>query len=236
MSHAMIELDDTAFGYGGRPILEHVTFAIERGEFVALVGPNGAGKTTLLRGILGLIPVVAGRIERHFDRVASPPAYVPQRDSLDPIFPLSALEVVVMGTYAKLRPLRPVSRRLHRLAATCLAEVGLADSGRRPFWSLSGGQKQRVLIARALAVESDLMVLDEPTAGVDREAEASITALITRLSRERGLTIVMVTHHFDRIRSRVQAVVWVDRGRAVKKSAGEIPLTDAGMVPVPNGG
>src|SRR5919108_4133597 len=98
MHEALIRLQDLSLGYDGRAVLEGVSFAIERGEFLALLGPNGAGKTTLLRGMLGLIPVLAGRIEYNFDRLASPPGYVPQRDTLDAIFPLSAMEVVLMGT------------------------------------------------------------------------------------------------------------------------------------------
>src|SRR5205823_1561032 len=143
----------------------HIAFTIERGDFTVLVGPNGAGKTTLLRGLLGLIPVLAGRIDYHFDRLASPPGYVPQRDSLDPIFPLSVFEVVLMGTYAKLSPLRRVRQRHRQLAARCLEQVGLAPLAKRQFWELSGGQKQRVLIARALAAEPEVLFLDEPTAG-----------------------------------------------------------------------
>src|ERR1041385_1186987 len=111
MNELLFELEDVSLGYGSRPVLEHVTFSVARGEFVAFVGPNGAGKTTLLRGLLGLVPALAGRIEYHFDRSAGPPAYVPQRDSLDPIFPLSAREVVLMGTYARLPPLLPVNGR-----------------------------------------------------------------------------------------------------------------------------
>src|SRR5205823_6406048 len=168
--------------------------AIERGEFLALLGPNGAGKTTLLRGLVGLIPVLAGELTYGLDRRASPPGYVPQRDTLDPIFPLSAFEVVVMGTYARLPPLRPVGGRERRLAAECLAQVGLAALAPHPFWSLSGGQKQRVLIARALAAEPELLLLDEPTAGVDPGASAAIMETITRLNRERRLTVVLVTH------------------------------------------
>ncbi len=217
MSTPLVELCDVSFGYDGRPVLEHVSLTIERGEFAALWGPNGAGKTTLLRGMLGLAPALAGRIVYGFDRRASPPGYVPQRDALDPIFPLSAFEVVLMGTYARLPPLWPVGKRCRQLAAHCLDQVGLADLSARPFWTLSGGQKQRVLIARALAVESEMMFLDEPTAGVDRDAESAIVELITRLNRTRGLTIILVSHHLALVQSAVSAVIWVDEGRALKQ-------------------
>src|SRR5881397_2697705 len=163
----LLRLRGVSLGYKGRPVLDGVSFVIERGEFAALLGPNGAGKTTLFRGILGLIPVLAGRIEYGFDRRTSPPGYVPQRESLDPIFPLTVLEVVLMGTFARLRPLQPAGRRQHRLAAECLAQVGLEAIAAQPFWALSGGQKERILIARALAAEPRLLLLDEPTAGVD---------------------------------------------------------------------
>src|SRR5207244_1624906 len=188
MPGALLAFRDVSLGYEGRPVLQHLTLAIERGEFLALLGPNGAGKTTLLRGLVGLIPVLAGELTYGLDRRASPPGYVPQRDTLDPIFPLSAFEVVVMGTYARLPPLRPVGGRERRLAAECLAQVGLAALAPHPFWSLSGGQKQRVLIARALAAEPELLLLDEPTAGVDPGASAAIMETITRLNRERRLT------------------------------------------------
>ena len=111
MPHALLGLQDVSLGYDGRAVVEHMSFMIERGEFLALLGPNGAGKTPLLRGILGLIPVLAGRIAYGFDRSISPPGYVPQRETLDPIFPLTVREVVLMGTYARLAPLHPVGRR-----------------------------------------------------------------------------------------------------------------------------
>jgi ABC-type Mn2+/Zn2+ transport system ATPase subunit len=217
--HGLVDLHDVSFGYDGSAVVEKVSLTIARGEFLALLGPNGAGKTTLLRGMLGLIPVLRGRIDYGFDRFARPPGYVPQRETLDPIFPLSAFEVVLMGTYAKLRPLWPVGRQQRRLARQCLDQVGLSDHADRPFWALSGGQKQRVLMARALAVDPEIMLLDEPTAGVDHEAEAVITALLARLNRERNMTIVLVSHHLGQIESVVQSVVWVDDGRAEKLPA-----------------
>ena len=224
MNQPLIELQDVSLGYNGRPVIEHVSFTIHCGEFVGLFGPNGAGKTTLLRGILQLIPVLAGRIIYHFDRGANPPGYVPQRDKLDPIFPLSALEVVTMGTYAKLPPLWPLGARRRRLAAQCLDQVGLAAVARQPFWALSGGQKQRVLIARALAAEPTVMILDEPTAGVDHAAEDAIIALITDFNRTQGLTVVLVSHHLARIRSVVQSAVWVDDGHVSKGPMDALPI------------
>src|SRR5262249_35534450 len=118
---------------------------------------------------------------------------------------------------------RPVGRRQHQLAATCLAHVGLADLADRPFWTLSGGQKQRVLIARSLAVEPNILLLDEPTAGVDPGAATAIMDLIARLNHDQGLTVVLVSHHLRLVRSLVRWVLWVEDGR-VSKGATEVML------------
>ena len=216
MPHALLGLQDVSLGYDGRAVIEHISFAIERGEFLALLGPNGAGKTTLLRGMLGLIPVLAGRIVYGFDRSTSPPGYVPQREALDPIFPLTVFEVVLMGTYARLALLQPVGRRQRQLAADCLERVGLAALANRPFWALSGGQKQRVLIARGLAVEPHILLLDEPTAGVDPGASTAIMDLIAQLNCDHGLTVVLVSHNLRLIRPVVRSVLWVEDGCASK--------------------
>jgi D-methionine transport system ATP-binding protein len=128
-----------------------------------------------------------------------------------------------MGTYARLAPLRPVGRRQRQLAVVCLEQVGLADLARRPFWELSGGQKQRVLIARALAVEPALLLLDEPTAGVDPDATASIMELIAQLNHDRGLTVVLVSHQLRLVRSLARSVVWIEDGRAHKGPATSMP-------------
>jgi ABC-type Mn2+/Zn2+ transport system ATPase subunit len=216
MANTLLALQGVSLGYDGQPVLEGLSFTIEGGEFLALLGPNGAGKTTLLRGVLGLIPVLAGRIEYGFDRLKHPPGYVPQREALDPIFPLTVFEVVLMGTYAHLAPLQKTGRRERAFATTCLEQVGLADLANRPFWTLSGGQKQRVLIARALAVEPEILMLDEPTSGVDPGAATAIMELIARLNRDRGLTVVLVSHHLRLVRSLVRSVIWVEERHAIK--------------------
>ena len=222
MPDALIRLHDVSLGYEARAVLHHLRFVVEEGEFLALLGPNGAGKTTLLRGLLGLLPVLGGRIEYHFDRAATPPGYVPQRETLDPIFPLTAFEVVLMGTYARLPPLRHAGRRERTRAAECLAQVGLDAVAARPFWSLSGGQKQRVLIARALASEPRLLLLDEPTAGVDPGAAAVIMDVLFRLNRDQALTAVLVTHQIRLVRPLAHAVIWVDGGTAIKGPTAEM--------------
>jgi zinc/manganese transport system ATP-binding protein len=216
MPKPLLALRDVSLGYAGRPVLQHITFEVEEGEFLALLGPNGAGKSTLLRGVLGLVPTLAGRVEHGFDRKASPPGYVPQRDALDPIFPLTASEVVLMGTYAHLGPLHPIGRRQRQVAAIALEQVGLTSIADAPFWALSGGQKQRVLIARALAAEPRVLLLDEPTAGVDPGAGAAIMEVISRLNRENGMTVVLVTHQLRQARPLVRSVIWVESGMAEK--------------------
>ncbi len=223
MPDSLITLRDVTLGYDGRPVLRHISLTIDRGEFLALLGPNGAGKTTLLRGILGLIPVLGGAIEYGFDRTVSPPGYVPQREKLDSIFPLTVFEVVLMGTYARLPFLRAIGRRERSRAAECLEQVGLSPLRNQPFWGLSGGQKQRVLIARALAVEPEVLLLDEPTAGVDVAAEDAILDVIARLNRERALTVGLVCHHLPRIRSLVDTAIWVEEARAMKRPIDELP-------------
>ena len=213
---ALITLDDVSLGYDRELVLEHVSLAVERGEFLALLGPNGAGKTTLFRGMLGLITPLAGRIAYGFDRATTPPGYVPQKEALDPIFPLTAYEVVLMGATGRLPPLARAGRALRRRARDRLDDVGMGALGDQPYWALSGGQKQRVLIARALAVAPEVLLLDEPTAGIDTPAEAAIMDIITRLNHERGLTVVLVSHHLRLVRSLVRVGIWVEDGRAVK--------------------
>lgn len=221
MTSAIVELRNATLGYPGRLVLQRVSLSIGRGEFVALVGPNGGGKTTLLRSLVGLLPLLAGTIVHGSDRLRRPWAYVPQRDALDPVFPLRALDVVTMGVSSLLPPLVPVPAKVRQVAASCLDQVGMADRAREPFQSLSGGQRQRVLIARALAVDPEVIALDEPTAGVDHDAEIAIDALVTDLNRTRGITVITSTHGLQRIRSAVHTVMVVKDGCVLRQAGGD---------------
>jgi manganese/iron transport system ATP-binding protein len=182
--------------YGRRAALDGVTGRVDPGSSVALIGPNGAGKSTLLKAILGLVPLQRGRIEV----LGAEPgdarrrvAYVPQADALDPEFPVSALQVVLMGRYRDVGWLRRPGRADRRLAAEALDRVGLADRASDRFGTLSGGQRQRVLLARAIAQGSRLLLLDEPFNGVDAATQDLLLAVLAEL-RADGVAVVMSTH------------------------------------------
>ncbi|MGQ9486551.1 MAG: metal ABC transporter ATP-binding protein [Armatimonadota bacterium] len=191
MNEPLVRFREAKLGYGRQVVLSNVTLDILRGDFFGLVGPNGSGKTTLLRCLLGVLKPLSGQVIRATGlRIG----YVPQREMLDPLFPLTALDIVLMGRYPRTTPLRSPGRADRDFALHCLQQVGLADMAHKLYRELSGGQRQRVLIARALAVEPNLLVLDEPTNGLDLPTEASILGLIERFHVQGGMTIVLVSH------------------------------------------
>ncbi len=228
MGQSLIEFRGVSLGYGATPILHNLSFTIEEGDFFAAVGPNGAGKTTILRAILRILVPQAGEI-RLANRAASPLAfgYVPQERELDPIFPLTAQEIVLMGRTKRLGPWRRWGNEDRRIALRSLEEAGIAHLAKIPFQELSGGQKQRTLIARALAAEPDVLVFDEPTAGMDLPSERSIMELVRRLHQETHLTIVMVTHNLNVVANYARRLAIVDRERGTfSVGAKEEILTD----------
>jgi ABC-type Mn2+/Zn2+ transport system ATPase subunit len=204
----LLRLEKAGFGYGGHPIVSGVDLQVQSGAFVGIIGPNGAGKTTLFRGILGLIPALEGRVERFENAVG----YVPQRETLDAIYPLRADEVVRMGAYGRLRGLRTLPSSERDLARECLDRVGLLSRACEPFSSLSGGQRQRVLIARALMARPRLLLLDEPTSGVDRGAQAHILGLLSEMNRTQDMAILLVSHQIGMVREAVKSCLWVSGG------------------------
>ncbi|GAB4203040.1 MAG: metal ABC transporter ATP-binding protein [Roseiflexaceae bacterium] len=190
-----IEVRDLAVSYGATPVFEGVSFALEPGRLVGVIGPNGAGKTTLLKAILGLVPC-AGSVAiggTAVKRRSGQLAYVPQRDAINWRFPASVLDVVLMGRYGRLGWLRRPGPRDRDIARACLEQVGMDGYASRPIAQLSGGQQQRVFLARALAQEPEVLLLDEPISGVDAPTQETILRILAGLARE-GKTLLLTTH------------------------------------------
>ncbi len=205
----MLTIEAADFGYEGRPIVHQASLAIRRGEFVILLGSNGSGKTTLLRGLLGFLPPLAGRVER---KPSLRIGYVPQRETLDPLYPLSAFDVARLGTWRDLPFWRLAGRHERERTQQALAACRAEEFAGERYASLSGGQRQRVLLARALATDPELLLLDEPTAGIDPAAEEGILDLLSELRRARGLAIWMVTHHIHTTVGRADRTIVVSDG------------------------
>ncbi|MGC1380076.1 MAG: ABC transporter ATP-binding protein [Candidatus Baltobacteraceae bacterium] len=213
MATDLVRGRDLTLGYRGHVVLDKLDFTIERGDFLGVMGPNGSGKTTLIKAILGLVPPLRGAIEfpgNNGDALRF--GYVPQRERLDPHFPLSSLEVAVMGRYGLIPTMRAASGRDFEIARACMARVRMSDRLDKPYRQLSGGQQQRVLIARALAGEPEALLLDEPTNGMDVQAERAIMELLLDLQRERSTTIVFVTHLQSAIEHFARRVALITRG------------------------
>lgn len=190
-----LQVDGLAASYGsGPPALRDVTFAAKAGQAIAVLGPNGGGKTTLFRALLGELPAVAGSVS-----YASAPAYVPQTERSRLDFPVSALDVALMGAYARTPWYRRITAADRDRARDALARVGLGDHAGERFGALSGGQRQRVLVARALVQDARLLLLDEPFAGVDRANEEAIMAILDEL-RDEGRVLLIATHDIEQAR------------------------------------
>jgi manganese/zinc/iron transport system ATP- binding protein len=196
-----IQVHDLTVAYHETPVLWDIDLDIRPGFATAIVGPNGAGKSTLLKAILGLVPVAAGTIRvfgSSLDTVRQRVAYIPQRGSVDWDFPTNALDVVTMGRYGRLGWFRRPGKRDREIALECLRKLGMADFASRQISQLSGGQQQRVFLARALAQESDLYLMDEPFVGVDAVTERAIVQLLHEI-RDAGKTVVAVHHDLESV-------------------------------------
>lgn len=187
--------------YQRKPVLWDVDYDAPGNRLIAIVGPNGAGKSTLIKACLGLVPRAAGQVEfwgEEYRRVRSRVGYVPQRESVDWDFPVSALDVVCMGRYRRIGWLRPVTKGHKRAAMECLERVGMGEYAKRQISQLSGGQQQRVFLARALAQEAELYFMDEPFAGVDAATERAIVEVLRELKKQ-GKTVVVVHHDLQTV-------------------------------------
>lgn len=207
-----LELRDLSYSYDGTPVIESANLTVGCGEFVTFVGPNGGGKTTLLKLVLGLLQPDSGTVrvfgcspEESNPRMG----YVPQHSDTDPGFPATVLDVVLMGRLGKTRLFGTYTRADADIAMAALADVELEELARRPFSKLSGGQRQRTLIARALASEPDILLLDEPTANLDIAMEQELYEILLRL-KER-LTLLLVSHDLAFVSGFTDTVACVNR-------------------------
>ncbi len=228
----IVELRDVIVRHNGVTVLDRVSLTIDRGEFVAVLGPNGAGKTTLLKVILGLIEVDSGEV-RVFGRPAQSlgPArsrigYVPQIPAIDLSFPVTVFEAVLMGTYGSVGVGRRPGTAHRNAAAAALDRVGIADLADRPIGRLSSGQRQRAFIARALAGNPELLMLDEPTTGVDIATTGSLYSLLRTL-KEDGVTILLVSHDVGVVASYVDSVACLNRSLVAHCRPDEVECTEA---------
>ena len=223
MNEALITLNNLSIGYNGQPVMSGISVSISRASLTAILGANGSGKSTLLKTLLGLLPPLAGHID--IGHSAGKPfmfGYVPQSIQFDPIYPLTGFDVALMGTFGRIRPGRFIPPSERAFTQECLAAVGAEEFARKRFAELSGGQKQRVLIARALTTRPDVLMLDEPTAGVDPTATHAVLDFISQIIKEREITVLLVTHDFALVRDHAQQVIWLHHGKVVQGSTEEL--------------
>jgi len=211
-----LDIDDLTVAYTGPPVLSHVTLHVPHGGQVAVVGPNGAGKSTLFKALVGLLTPLTGKVLIHGRRPglrSDPIGYVPQREEVDWSFPVSVYDVVMMGRYGRVGWLRRPRAEDRHVVAVCLDELGITDLAGRPIGELSGGQQQRVFLARALAQEPHVLLLDEPFTGVDVSAREGLLELLDRL-RARGITVLVSTHDMQVASTRFELVALLN-GRLI---------------------
>ena len=222
----LVSINDLSAGYVGVPVVEHVNLSIGSGDFIGIVGPSGSGKTTLLRAMLGSVNVYEGSL-----RIGGKPAgdrgarvgYVPQLETVDWHFPVTVEEVVMMGLAARSGPFPWSSRRHHEAARDVMNRIGIDVLRRRHIRQLSGGQQQRVFLARALVSEPKLLLLDEPTSGVDIKTRDDVLHLLDELNHS-GLTIVLTTHELNAVAAHLPWVVCVN-GTVIAEGAPEHVFT-----------
>lgn len=210
---ARLELVNVTVAYNGQPALCDVTFQVPHGAQVAVVGPNGAGKSTLFKALVGLLPLREGHIlihglplGHHLDCVA----YVPQREEVDWRFPVTVTDVVMMGRYGRLGWLKRPGKQDQAVVERSLAQMGMADLARHSIGELSGGQQQRVFLARALAQEPHILLMDEPFTGVDASTQEATLALLDQLHAQQ-VTVMVSTHDLGMASSRFENVLLLNR-------------------------
>jgi len=215
---SIIKFSNVSIGYGRKIVLQNLNLSIEKNDFVGLVGPNGAGKTTFLKTLLGNIKPLSGIIDK--ENIVF--GYVPQRDFVQPLLPYTVHDVVMMGRYSLLGLFKSPSKIDEEIVDESLEIVGITALKLLNYNSLSGGQRQRVLIARALAVKPDVLILDEPTNGLDTPSHYSVLNLISQLHDESHLTVLIVSHLLTDVANLVTKIILFEAGGFQYGNIGDI--------------
>ncbi len=208
---SLLEIRDVsvAYDYEREYAIEHVSFAIDDGEYVCLIGSNGSGKSTLLKGLVGLVPLSKGEVDRHISLEQC--AYMGQDNLIEKDFPATAWEVVLSGTQKRDRVFPFYTKRDRQKAQEALEIFEVSDLGAKRIGNLSGGQQRRVLLARAFCRDPKLLILDEPCAGLDPAITEEFYGLLGRLNRERHMTILMASHDLEQVASCATRVIVMNR-------------------------
>lgn len=205
----VVNIDNVSYRFNSALVLENISFTVNKGDFVGIIGPNGAGKTTLFRSMLGLLEDYQGRITffgediRKNRNILRKIGYIPQKNSTDQGFPATVEEIVSLGITSR----RPSKNKINHAIET----VGLFDQKTKRIGELSGGQQQRVLIAKALANEPELLILDEPVTGIDLKTQNKFYVLLKKLNEENKITIIWASHDLDAVKKLANKIACVNR-------------------------
>ena len=222
MNESIIELTNVSIGYGKQLILEDISLTIHKNDFVGIVGPNGSGKTTFLKALLGNLKIVKGGILKDNLKFG----YVPQRDIVQPLLPYSVSDVVMMGRYSLIGLFNNPGKLDRKIVEESLDMVGILHLKYSSYKSLSGGQRQRTLIARALAVKPNVLILDEPTNGMDTPSHHSLLKLITQLHDAKHFTVLLVSHLLSDVANVVKRLIMIDQNKLIIGNIDEILSED----------
>lgn len=223
MGKFIIECRDLCAGFDGQDVLSDISLNIARGLLIPFTGPNGGGKTTLLRIFLGLCNYRSGTLKCRFGFAS--PAYVPQQKAIDPLYPVPARAIAAMGLYPELGALGRPNREQKQRLDLALERFGLTRHQHKKFSELSGGMRQKILLARALVSRAEVLVLDEPTAGLDAESERDVLKHLIEINRNEYKTILMAHHRLEDLSHLSDRVCLVDNGAARMCSASQAWLT-----------
>lgn len=202
VNNPVMEIHDMTVSYGRKPVLWNIDLTLPQGKLIGIIGPNGAGKSTLIKAAMNLLPLDSGFVtffDEPFKEVRQKISYVPQRESVDWDFPASVFDVVVMGRYGKLGLFKRPRKADKDVAWDCLKKVGMENFAKRQISELSGGQQQRVFLARALAQQADLYLMDEPFAGVDAATEKAVISLLREMASQQK-TVIVVHHDLQSVK------------------------------------